>query len=54
MVFFTCVLKIANYFLHFSLRNDELNVASNIFSLRKETVFLFFIAENNEWIKNLH
>ena len=51
MVFFTSVLKISNHFIHFSLRNGELDVKKNTYSRRKNVVLLFFIGENNKWIK---
>ena len=40
-----------NHFIHFSLRNGELDVENNTLSRRKNLVLLFFIGENNEWLK---
>ena len=51
MVFFTCILNFFNHFIHFSLKNSELNVENNTLSRKKNFVFLFFIRKNNEWIK---
>ena len=41
-LFFTCVLKISNHFIHFSLRNGELNV-KNIKTFSKERNCVFFL-----------
>ena len=54
MVFFTCVLKISNHFINFSLRNGQLNIKHNTLSRRKFFVFLSFIGEDNERIKKIY
>ena len=46
-------VKISSNFLHFSLRNGELNLKNETFPRRKNLVFLFFIGENHEWIKKI-
>ena len=40
MVFFTCVLKISNQFIHFSLKNGELDVKKKHFI--EETILCFY------------
>ena len=44
-ILFTCVQKISNHFIDFSLRNSK-NIKNNTFSQSKSFVFLFFIGEN--------
>ena len=53
MVFFTCVLKISNHFIHFSLKNGELDVKKKTLFL-EEPILCFFFRENNKWIKKFY
>ena len=52
MVFFTCVLKISNHFIHFSLRNSELNVKNNTFFEEINLYFYFLLGKTMDGWEN--